>query len=67
MPNTSFEAMDDSAMTSQSAGESEVQEVRRQLSRPFSIKLEVDMMQLLLTVASLLSRTWQLGLPRAVV
>lgn len=36
-------------------------------SRPFSVRLEVDLMQLLLTVAALASRTWHLGLPRAVV
>ena len=66
VPNTHTEGLDDSVMTCNSAGESEGQEMRI-LSRPFSVKLEVDVMQLLLTLASLLSRTWHLGLPRAVV
>lgn len=35
--------------------------------KPFTIHTEIDVMQLLLTVASLVSRTWQLGVPRAVV
>ncbi|KAL8621100.1 hypothetical protein ACOMHN_048142 [Nucella lapillus] len=34
---------------------------------PFSVRVEVDVMQVLLTVLSLVSRTWHLGLPRAVV
>ncbi|XP_076436443.1 protein O-mannosyl-transferase 1-like [Babylonia areolata] len=40
---------------------------RRMSSRPFSVHVEVDMMQVALTVVSLVSRTWHLGLPRAVV
>lgn len=36
-------------------------------SKPFTIHTEIDVMQLLLSVASLVSRTWQLGVPRAVV
>ncbi|KAK7094771.1 protein O-mannosyl-transferase 1-like [Littorina saxatilis] len=61
-----FEPQEDRAMRSSGEGEGE-EGRRREASRPFSIQLEVDVMQLLLTVASLLSRTWHLGLPRAVV
>ncbi|BFZ19967.1 hypothetical protein BsWGS_23006 [Bradybaena similaris] len=35
--------------------------------KPFTVKVEVDFMQVLLTVLSLISRTWRLGVPRAVV
>ncbi|XP_046370265.2 protein O-mannosyl-transferase 1-like [Haliotis rufescens] len=35
--------------------------------KPFTVQLECDIMQIILTAASLATRTWQLGLPRAVV
>lgn len=36
-------------------------------SKPFSIKLEVDIVQILLFIGALVTRTWQIGLPHAVV
>ncbi|XP_059150933.1 protein O-mannosyl-transferase 1-like [Physella acuta] len=36
-------------------------------TKPFVIKTEIDLMQLFLTVIALFSRTWRLGVPRAVV
>ncbi|GAB1607719.1 protein O-mannosyl-transferase 1-like [Argonauta hians] len=35
--------------------------------KPFSVKLELDLVQIFLFVAALATRTWQIGLPRAVV
>nr|KAG5706616.1 hypothetical protein BaRGS_005686 [Batillaria attramentaria] len=48
-------------------GQGSRSEFGRMVSKPFTVRVEVDIMQILLTVASLVSRTWQLGLPRAVV
>ncbi|KAK3605873.1 hypothetical protein CHS0354_017778 [Potamilus streckersoni] len=36
-------------------------------SKPFSVQFELDFMQCALFLGSIFSRTWQLGLPRAVV
>ncbi len=39
----------------------------RNKEKPFTAHLEVDFMQLFLFIAALATRTYQLGLPRAVV
>lgn len=40
---------------------------RQTMSKPFTVTVHIDLMQLLLTAISLVSRTWALGLPRAAV
>ncbi|KAL5012461.1 hypothetical protein ScPMuIL_011012 [Solemya velum] len=36
-------------------------------SKPFSVQIEIDFMQFLLTLTSMATRLWKLGLPRAIV
>ncbi|KAH9495695.1 hypothetical protein Btru_016069 [Bulinus truncatus] len=38
-----------------------------QIKKPFTVKVELDIMQIVLAVISFLTRTWRLGIPRAVV
>ncbi|KAI8779277.1 protein O-mannosyl-transferase 1 [Biomphalaria glabrata] len=42
-------------------------ESHHQDDKPFTIKAELDLMQICLAVLSFLTRTWRLGIPRAVV
>ncbi|KAH9495690.1 Protein O-mannosyl-transferase 1 [Bulinus truncatus] len=38
-----------------------------QIKKPFTVKVELDIMQIVLAVISFITRTWRLGIPRAVV
>ncbi|RUS87081.1 hypothetical protein EGW08_005157 [Elysia chlorotica] len=53
--------------TSLAAGEPGPSNNESSQGKPFTVHAEVDLVQLVLTVASFLTRTWRLGWPRAVV
>ncbi|XP_052789205.1 protein O-mannosyltransferase 1-like [Mya arenaria] len=52
---------------SESEEKTETTKQKQDEKQPFTVKLEVDCMQIVLFLAALATRTWQIGVPRAVV
>uniref|UniRef100_A0A0B7AJ65 dolichyl-phosphate-mannose--protein mannosyltransferase n=1 Tax=Arion vulgaris TaxID=1028688 RepID=A0A0B7AJ65_9EUPU len=66
-PGDSLREQGDGAAVLRTLNEHPTVEVADADKKPFTVRVEVDVMQILLTALSLVTRTWQLGIPRAVV